>query len=465
MKKELSDFQNQRMELFKKLVKEIWAGELTQEELREILAWLQEEYDYQAEDLSFLKDQLRVSMGLEPNQKGELSTELAELQELSRIEKPIINKVEGVCQPCIEESEAECDQACKYETLQYRRNQGAVIVNDKCLNCGKCISSCPFGALADKIEFIPLVELLKESSTEVYAAVAPSIAGQLGNEVSLGQLRTALKLLGFEDLVEVALFADLLTIKEAFEFDQLVAEEGDFFLTSCCCPVWIRLVKSKFPKLFARMSPSVSPMIAAGRVLKELYPEAKVVFIGPCIAKKAEAKADDLAGAIDFVLTFRELAEVLTAVQIKPERLPAAEKDQASFAGRVYARSGGVSFAVKTIVNRIAPQRLIKFKAQKVAGTKECQQLLESLVTEQNLEANFIEGMGCVGGCVGGPRTNLEVEAATKSVNQLGEDSLIMTPFDNLNVVKILEQLGIKEVVEVVEADLLSREEIKKTTN
>ena len=150
-------------------------------------------------------------------------------------------------------------------------------------------------------------------------------------------------------MVEVALFADILTIKEAFEFDRLVKKEEDFFLTSCCCPMWINFTERLFPELFSHMSPSVSPMIASGRVLKELYPGSKVVFFSPCLAKKAEAKDPRLAGAIDFVVTFRELKDIFETLDIKLQELPGDEKDQASFAGRVYARTGGVSFSVKLL--------------------------------------------------------------------------------------------------------------------
>ncbi|NLT95222.1 MAG: iron hydrogenase, partial [Clostridia bacterium] len=271
-------------------------------------------------------------------------------------------------------------------------------------------------------------------------------------------LRTAFRLMGFKDMVEVALFADILTIKEAFEFDKLVKTKDDFFLTSCCCPVWVNFTEKQYPQLFSHMSPAVSPMIASGRVLKALYPECKVVFISPCLAKKAEAKEPRLEGAIDFVITFRELDEIFKTLEIDLASLPADEKDQASYAGRLYARTGGVSFSVKTIVNRIAPRRLIKFKAKKVDGVKECKAILDALVNGEDIDANFIEGMGCAGGCVGGPRTLLDVQKGTAMVNEFSEDSIIITPFDNLNVVKILHELGfneIKDIIERKEADKL----------
>jgi len=198
-------------------------------------------------------------------------------------------------------------------------------------------------------------------------------------------------------------------------------------------------------------------MIASGRILKKLYENAKVVFIAPCIAKKAEAKEPNLKGAIDYVLNFRELQEIFKALNINLEELQPDEKDQASFGGRVYARTGGVSFSVKTVVNRLEPTRVIKLKAKKVDGVKECKKVLNDLGDGIRIDANFIEGMGCPGGCVGGPRTNIDVEKATKMINEFGEDSFIMTPFDNMNVMKILKQLGINSIEEIMQ-----NEEIRK---
>jgi iron only hydrogenase large subunit-like protein len=263
--------------------------------------------------------------------------------------------------------------------------------------------------------------------------------------------------LGFKDMIEVALFADILTIKEAFEFNHLVKNEQDFFLTSCCCPVWFNMVKKSYPEIYRHMSPSVSPMIASGRILKRLYTGAKVVFIAPCIAKKAEIKEPDLVGSIDYVLNFRELQEIFKALDIHPKDLQADDKDQASFGGRIYARTGGVSFSVKTVVNRLEPTRVIKLKAKRVDGVQDCKKVLDDLRSGEKVDANFIEGMGCKGGCVGGPRTNIDVEKATKIVNNFGEDSFILTPFDNLNVMKILEHFDIYNLEEIIQ-----NEEVKK---
>jgi iron only hydrogenase large subunit-like protein len=449
------------MLIFRELVKRFWNGEIkTNTDLDSLSRELITILKLEKEDLSFVQDHIRIAMGLNPKGKADFQEEIAAIQHSKEIHEPIIAKLAEACQDCPQE-EHECINTCKYEARVYQRNEGPVIINNKCLSCGECVTSCDFGALADKIEFIPLIDLLQDEATDVYTTAAPAIAGQFGPDITIGQLRTALKLLGFKDLVEVALFADILSLKEAYEFNDLVKTADDFFLTSCCCPVWFNLVKRNYPQLFANMSPSVSPMIASGRILKELYPQAKVVFISPCIAKKAEALEPDLKGAIDFVITFTELKEIFEALEIKPATLPAIEKDQASFGGRIYARSGGVSFSVKSVVNRIAPQRLISFKAKKVAGVKNCKTILDQLAEGKDPGANFIEGMGCEGGCVGGPRTNIPKEEATDFVNELGEDSLILTPFDNLNILTILAQFGFASMEEIVEnkkmKDLLTR--------
>lgn len=460
MENRFQGFQDKRMKIFGELVKEYWNGHLKGiEDLNDLALKLKETLNLQDEDIPFIKDHIRMAMGLDPRGDEDFDNELDIVGRSEAVGEPVIARIQGVCEICGNEN---CSKACKYEAQIYKRSTGPVIVNNKCLTCGECVTSCDFGAIADKIEFIPLINLLKDANTKVYATVAPAIVGQFGDDVTMGKLRTALKLLGFADMIEVAMFADILTIKEAFEFSHLVKNENDFFLTSCCCPVWFNLTKKGFPSIFDHMSPSVSPMIASGRFLKSLYEGAKVVFIAPCIAKKAEINEPELKGAIDFVINFRELAEIFTALDIHPADLPGDEKDQASLGGRLYARTGGVSFSVKTVVNRLEPQRLIKLRSKRVDGVKNCKGILEDLSAGRDINANFIEGMGCNGGCVGGPRTNIDVDKATRAVNEFGEDSLIMTPFDNLNVMKILKQSGIQSIEEIVSNEAVSEMLVRK---
>jgi iron only hydrogenase large subunit-like protein len=459
MENKYIDFTVKRMFIFNELVKRYWNDGLnTPDDLEELAVQIRGKYGFGKEEMPFIKNHIRIAMGLDPKGDEEFTNELELVKNSGRVISPVIARVDGPCEYC----EKEVCVCPKYQTQLYRRTDEPIIENNKCLSCGECVTSCDFGALADKIEFLPVVNLLKDEKVPVYAAVAPAIVGQFGENVTMGQLRTAFKLMGFQDMIEVALFADILTIKEAIEFDHLVKKEEDFFLTSCCCPVWFNMVKKSYPDMYKHMSPSVSPMIASGRILKKLYPEAKVVFIAPCIAKKAEYKEPDVAGAIDFVLNFRELKEIFDALNIDLEKLPSDDVDHASLGGRLYARTGGVSFSVKTVVNRLEPERVIKLKAKKVDGAKKCKEILDQLNRDEKVEANFIEGMGCIGGCVGGPRTNIDKELGRDFVNEFGEESYILTPFDNQNLIKILEQLGVDSLEKMLEneevAKLLTRE-------
>jgi len=451
------NFNEKRMHIFSELVKRYWNGKLkSTEDLNDLAYDIKNKYGFSDDEMPFIKDHIRIAMGLDPNREDDFKDELDIVRRHKEIKLPVVAKVDGPCEYC-SHNPCQCRIYEKYEAPIYSRGDEPIIVNDKCINCGYCASKCDFGAISDKIEFIPLIDLLKNDVIPVFAAVAPAIVGQFGDDITMGQLRTALKMIGFKDMIEVALFADILTIKEALEFDHLVKTEEDFFLTSCCCPVWFNMIKNNYPDIYKHLSPSVSPMIASGRILKKLYPEAKVVFIAPCIAKKAEAKEPELKEAIDYVLNFRELKEIFNALDINLKDLHPDEKDHASFGGRIYGRTGGVSFSVKTVVNRLAPTRVIKLKAKKVDGVKGCKQILDGLNKGIKADSNFIEGMGCSGGCVGGPRANIDVEKATKLINEFGEDSFILTPFDNLNVMKILKQLGIDDVEK-----MLKNKEIKQ---
>ena len=201
-----------------------------------------------------------------------------------------------------------------------KQEKSTYIDTDRCLSCGLCVDSCKNGLILDKVEFLPIVDLIKNNKT-VIAAVAPAISGQFGDNVTMDKLREAFIKIGFTDMIEVAFAADVLTIKEAVEFDKHVHGPNDLMITSCCCPIWIGMLKKVYKELVPNLSPSVSPMIAAARIIKKLNKDAKVVFIGPCIAKKAEAKDKDLIGDIDFVLTFHELDEIFKALNIEPEKL------------------------------------------------------------------------------------------------------------------------------------------------
>lgn len=462
MKESYQNFNEKRMHIFGELVRRYWNGNLNQiSDLEELAREIQVQYDFSEQELPFIKDHIRLAMGLNPNGREQFDGELDMIRNSREVNRPIVSRIEGPCEYCGNQS-CRCETLGKYESPLYHRqdpaeNRSEENETEDCIECGLCTDNCDFGALSEKMEFLPVIELLRKKDTPVYAVVAPAIAGQFGESVSMGKLRAAFLEMGFADMIEVALFADILTIKEAFEFNRLVRREEDFFLTSCCCPIWFNLIRKNYPEIYEHLSPSVSPMIASGRILKKLYPNAKVVFFAPCIAKKSEAVEEGLKGAVDYVINFNELQEIFHSLDIDLEKVQPVEKDQASLGGRVYARTGGVSFSVKMVVNRLDPARVIKLKSEKVNGVKECKERLDALQKGGKDTANFMEGMGCKGGCVGGPRTNIETWKATELVNEFGEDSLILTPFDNLNVVKILKQFGVQSIEEIT-----GNEQLKK---
>ncbi|MHC1719438.1 MAG: [Fe-Fe] hydrogenase large subunit C-terminal domain-containing protein [Clostridiaceae bacterium] len=360
-------------------------------------------------------------------------------------EHKVVSKIStcaGDCGPGV----PNCMKSCPFDAIIMNKDtSNAEIDLNKCTDCGFCVDACPTGSIIDKVEFLPLFELIK-SKTPVIAAVAPAISGQYGEGVTVDMLRTAFYKLGFREMVEVAFFADMLTLKESIEFDNLVKKEDDLMITSCCCPMWVGMLKRVYDNLVRHVSPSVSPMIAAGRILKQLDPDCKVVFVGPCVAKKAEAKEKDLLGAIDFVLTFTELKEIFEAMDIEPgnmEETPST--DYATKGGKLYARAGGVSIAVEESLGKIFPEKHKYFKAVAANGVKGCREILEKAQNKE-VDANFIEGMGCIGGCVGGPKALVSKEAGKESVDKYAEASSTKVSVDSQCIKDIFRKIGITSI-------------------
>ena len=374
-----------------------------------------------------------------------------------KFDNKIVTKVKSCSMKCAdEEGRTVCQCACPFNAIIVDKEVNTTYIDNlKCTDCGFCVEACPNGNILDKVDFMPLAKLLKEG-VPVIAAVAPAITGQFGEKANINRLRKAFKKLGFTEMVEVAFFADMLTLKEAVEFDEHIHTKDDFMITSCCCPMWVGMVKRVYGDLVKHVTPSVSPMIAAGRVLKNLNPKCKVVFIGPCVAKKAEAKAQDLIGAIDFVLTFEELKDIFQSFNIDPE---AVEEDfsseYASRGGRLYARTGGVSIAVGEAIERLYPVKYEMLKVVQGNGVKECRELLSKAQTGE-IAANFIEGMGCVGGCVGGPKAIIPTDEGRNKVNEFAEKSKVKVSVDSACMNEILHGLGIHTVDDFKDKDKTS---------
>ncbi len=304
-----------------------------------------------------------------------------------------------------------CEQACKVKAIAMDENKAAKINDEKCISCGACVYQCPWGAINDKSFILNAIDILKNND-EVYAVVAPAISSQFVY-ASLGQVITGIRQLGFTGVVEAALGADMVAIAEAKE----LAEKG--FLTSSCCPAFVSYIKKQFPDLAPYISHNLSPAATISKRIKEDHPNAKVIFIGPCTAKKMEFQQENVAPYIDTVITFEELQALYDSRDIEITELPETELDNASYYGRIFAKCGGLSEAVQAALKE---QGLENFDLKSVNcdGIEACRIALLK-AQKRVLDANFIEGMACNGGCIGGAgclthgdRNKLDVDKFSK---------------------------------------------------
>ena len=323
-----------------------------------------------------------------------------------------------------------CQNACKVKAISMNEEKAATIDNNKCISCGACVYQCPFGAIMDKSYMLNVIDLLRKSeqgrSYKLYAIVAPSISSQF-NYARLGQVISGLKALGFHTVVEAALGADMVAEAESRE----LADKG--FLTSSCCPAFVTYIRQSFPQLLPMVSHNLSPMAAIARFIKETTPDAKTIFIGPCTAKKAEAQLDTVKPYIDAVLTFEELQALFDSRDLDITTLPEDVLDNASYFGRIFARSGGLSDAV---AEGLKEQNIdFDLKPCVCDGIEACRMAL--LKKSKNvLDANFIEGMACLGGCIGGAGCLTHGEKNKAEVDKYGREAYEKTIADATSVLK-----------------------------
>lgn len=310
-----------------------------------------------------------------------------------------------------------CQKACGMKAIESDERGKAKINYEKCVSCGMCIVSCPFGAIADKSQIAQVIMAINEGC-EVIAIMAPSFVGQFGPKVNLKTMDDAVKKLGFIGAYEVSVGADLCTIEEANDFLREVPEKMRFMGTSCC-PSWSVMAKKEFPDYKDNISMSLTPMVFTARMLKKDHPNCKIVFVGPCSAKKLEASRKAVRSDVDFVLTFEELMGMFVAKNVDFNTLTASDEQSISTAtGRGFAVAGGVASAVVEACKVIAPDREVKIA--NATGLANCKQLLKDAIAGK-YDGYLLEGMACQFGCASGPgtistpnKTKALVEAAKK---------------------------------------------------
>jgi len=324
--------------------------------------------------------------------------------------------------------ERPCQVACGMDAIVSDEHGRAVINQDKCVACGQCLVSCPFGAIVDKGQIFQVIQSILKGD-RVIAVVAPAFIGQFGKHSTPGKFIAAMKQLGFARIVEVAIGADLCTIEEAKDFLEKVPKEQNYMATSCC-PAWHSMIEKLFPSEVDKMSMTLTPMVFTARLMKQKYPDCKVVFVGPCAAKKLEAIRADVRSDVDFVLTFEELQGMFEAKQINFETIePMYDLNEATAAGRGFAVSGGVAGAVTNLIKQTNPEAEVK--TAHAEGLRECRKLM-TLAKAGKYNGYLLEGMACPGGCVAGAGTLLPVELAANVVSRYQKEAGTESPLESV---------------------------------
>ncbi len=307
-----------------------------------------------------------------------------------------------------------CSAACGVKAIESDELGRAKINYDKCVSCGMCLVHCPFGAIADKSQIFQLIHALKRGD-DIIAAIAPAFVGQFGPLATPAKVKEALiEELGFADVVEVALGADMGAVEEAHHYAHKVATGEEPFLATSCCPAWSVMAKRNFPEIAPYVSNALTPMVATARTIKEEHPDSRVVFIGPCSAKKLEASRRSVRSDVDFVITFEELMGIFVAKGIEFSELETEQVlDEATGAGRGYSVAGGVADAIGNCVADLYPD--IELKMDRAEGLANCKKML-TLAKAGKRDGYLMEGMACPGGCIGGAGTMLNLNRASSSV-------------------------------------------------
>lgn len=320
-----------------------------------------------------------------------------------------------------------CAAACGMDAIQIDEFGRAEINQDKCVSCGQCLVSCPFGAIVDKGQIFQVIQSILKGD-KVIALLAPAFTGQFAGKVSPGKLVTAMKKCGFDQVVEVAVGADLCTIEEAKDFLEKVPQQQNYMATSCC-PAWHSMIEKLYPSEMSKISMTLTPMVFTARLMKKKNPGCKVVFVGPCAAKKLEAIRADIRSDVDFVLTFEELMGMFQAKDIDFEMIEESQGlNEGTAAGRGFAVAGGVAKAVTDLIKQENPD--IDIKTARAEGLRDCRKLV-AMAKAGKYNGYLLEGMACPGGCVAGAGTIISIEQAMKNVSQYAGSAEKTSPLDS----------------------------------
>lgn len=324
------------------------------------------------------------------------------------------NAISEVMRPCM--------RACSVGAVQIDEDRKAFIDRDKCISCGTCIYQCPFGAIIDQPFILEILRLLNDSwnntSYHVYAVVSAAVSSQF-TDVTTGQVFAGIKELGFYDVMEAAVGADMVILAEIEELQNTIQQKE--WEAASYCPAFVKYIQINYPQLMDHVSTVVSPMVATARAIREKDPKARIVYIGSCAAKKEEIHQADIQEAVDYVLTFEELQAVLDAKQIILSDLMEIEAGHPSSCGRAYGRSGGISESICQWTEEESIQSVL------CNGMDECIKKLK-LAAVGRLKKSFLEGIACKGGCTGGTASLSHDIDAIARINHFSHASLSNDP-------------------------------------
>ena len=323
--------------------------------------------------------------------------------------------------------ERPCAASCGMDAIGADEYGRAVINQDKCVACGQCLVSCPFGAIVDKGQIFQVISSILQGE-KVVAIVAPAFIGQFTQIASPSIFLSAMKKLGFHRIVEVAIGADMCTIEEAKDFLEKVPAQQNYMATSCC-PAWHSMIEKLYPDQMGNISMTLTPMVYTARLMKRKYPGCKVVFVGPCAAKKLEAIRENIRSDVDFVLTFEELQGMFEAKEVDFATIEAGEPmNEGTAAGRGFAVSGGVAGAVEKLIHETNPD--LEIKTARAEGLRDCRKLM-TMAKAGKYNGYLLEGMACPGGCVAGAGTILPVDLAAKVVGRYQNEAQSASPLES----------------------------------